>query len=163
MKRNSSTTIISVVSLLISICFSGCKKDETDISENNGGKLLELINQLRHSGCNCGADYMPPVASLLLNRELEVAAKAHAQDMDQRNYLNHLSPEGTTPAERVEKTGYRGHFRAENIGRGYAHPEEILTAWKNSVSHCKAMMDGACTEAGIGFSRNYWEASFGYP
>ncbi|WP_090880909.1 CAP domain-containing protein [Pedobacter rhizosphaerae] len=152
-----------LMALLVCLLFTGCQKDEIDIPELNSDVLLEKINQLRLNGCQCGADYMPPVEPLLLNSQLGAAATKHVLDMYQRAYFDHLSPEGTTPAERAAKAGYQGHFRSENIGRGYVNPEVVLLAWKNSVSHCKAMMDSASREAGFGFSHNYWTASFGYP
>ena len=149
--------------LLLCTLFVACKKDEMLVPQNDADQVLEKINLLRQTGCNCGTDYMPPVVPLLLNVQLENAALAHTKDMAQRNYLDHVSPEGNTPQERAVSAGYKGDFKTENIGRGYVNADEVMAAWKNSVSHCKAMMDAASKEAGAGFSRNYWAVSFGTP
>ncbi|MNW09782.1 Cysteine-rich secretory protein family protein [compost metagenome] len=83
--------------------------------------------------------------------------------MVQKNYFDHLSPEGSTPAERVLNAGYKGNFRAENLGRGYLRADQVVKAWKNSVSHCRAMMDAKSKEAGAGMAQNYWVVTLGSP
>ncbi|MNQ86561.1 Cysteine-rich secretory protein family protein [compost metagenome] len=104
---------------------------------------------------------MPPVPKLAINNQLQNAAVAHAKDMAQKNYFDHLSPEGGTPEERVVNAGYSGEFRSENLAKGYSRADEVVAAWKNSVSHCKAMMDAKSKEAGAGTAQNYWVVTFG--
>lgn len=123
--------------------------------------VIAKINELRQHGCNCGTSYMPPVPNLSQNKQLQGAAQAHAQDMAQRNYFDHLSPEGGTPEERALNAGYTGDFKAENLARGYSQVDQVIAAWKSSVSHCKAMMDAKSKEAGVGTTRNYWVVTFG--
>ncbi|MCX2582466.1 CAP domain-containing protein [Pedobacter sp. MR22-3] len=147
--------------MLCCIIFLQCKKDVIALPLQDFNLVLEKINLLRQSGCTCGGDYMPPVAPLSLNSQLESAAMAHAKDMDQRNYFEHISPEGITPQERAFKAGYKGNVEGENLGKGYVNADEVINAWKKSASHCKAMMDANSNEAGIGFSENYWAISFG--
>src|SRR3954452_20291571 len=43
---------------------------------------------------------------LVLDPRLNAAAQRHAEDMLLRSYYNHVSPEKTTPIERVRKSGY---------------------------------------------------------
>jgi len=148
------------------VCFVlllSCKKSETLPQQNDLKLLLQEINLLRQTGCNCGTDYMPPVRPLQPSAVLDNAAMVHAKDMDQRSYFSHISPEGTTPEERVMQAGYMGNIKGENLGKGYTNSDQVINAWKNSVSHCKAMMDANTEEAGVGFSRNYWAVSFGNP
>jgi len=150
-----------IACILSCVLFMRCKKDEVVPPQQDYHLVLEKINSLRQSGCNCGTDYMPSVAPLSLNIQLENAAMAHAKDMDLRNYFDHVSPEGTNPEERAIRAGYKGIIKGENLGKGYLHSDEVINAWKNSVSHCKAMMDANSNETGIGFSENYWAISFG--
>jgi uncharacterized protein YkwD len=147
--------------LLSGILLIQCKKDEVVQPGNEVIQLVDKINLLRQSGCNCGAEYMPPVSPLLVNASLQTAAVAHAKDMAQKNYFDHLSPEGGTPEERVVNVGYSGEFRSENLAKGYSRADEVVTAWKNSVSHCKAMMDAKSKEGGAGTAQNYWVVTFG--
>lgn len=149
--------------ILLCILFVQCKKDDVAVPENDVNLIIAKINLLRQTGCNCGTAYMPPVANLSLNIQLQNAAIIHAKDMAQQNYFDHLSPEGGTPAERALNAGYTGDFRAENLAKGYSQADQVIAAWKNSVSHCKAMMDAKSKEAGIGMSQNYWVVTFGNP
>lgn len=147
--------------MLLFILLVQCKKDELALPEQDINLVISKINALRQSGCNCGTTYMPPVPDLSLNNQLQNAANAHANDMAQRNYFDHLSPEGGTPEERTLNAGYTGDFRAENLAKGYSQADQVIAAWKNSVSHCKAMMDAKSTEAGVGMEQNYWVVTFG--
>lgn len=150
-----------ITCILSCVLLMRCKKDEMVPQQQDFHLVLEKINSLRRSGCTCGTDYMPPVAPLSLNVQLENAAMDHAKDMDLRNYFDHVSPEGTNPEERAIRAGYNGIIKGENLGKGYVNSDEVINAWRNSVSHCKAMMDANSHEAGVGFSRNYWAISFG--
>jgi len=147
--------------LLSGILLLQCKKDEVVQPGNEVVLLVDKINLLRQSGCNCGVEYMPPVPKLAINNQLQNAAVAHAKNMALRNYFDHLSPEGGTPEERVVNAGYSGEFRSENLAKGYSRADEVVAAWKNSVSHCKAMMDAKSKEAGAGTAQNYWVVTFG--
>lgn len=147
--------------LLLGILLVQCKKDEVVQPKNEVLLLVDKINLLRQSGCNCGTEYMPPVAPLSVNMSLQTAASMHAKDMAQKNYFDHLSPEGGTPEERVDNASYTGEFRSENLAKGYSRADEVVAAWKSSTSHCKAMMDARSNEAGAGMAQNYWVVTFG--
>ncbi|ARS41428.1 hypothetical protein CA265_17915 [Sphingobacteriaceae bacterium GW460-11-11-14-LB5] len=155
--------LIVLTGVLLCILLVQCKKEEITLPESNVDLLIGKINLLRQSGCNCGTEYMPPVPELSLNKQLQNAAILHAKDMAQQNYFDHLSPDGGTPAERALNAGYKGDFKAENLAKGYNEVDLVITAWKNSVSHCKAMMDAKSKEAGAGMAQNYWVATFGSP
>ena len=155
--------LIIFASALLCILLMQCKKEELITPEDEASLVINNINLLRRKGCYCGNDYMPPVPVLSLNSQLQNAANGHARDMVQKNYFDHLSPEGGTPAERVSNSGYKGSFISENLGRGYLHADQVITAWKNSLSHCRAMMDAKSKEAGVGMAQNYWVVTFGRP
>jgi len=87
--------------MLLVILLVQCKKDERALPDRDIDLVIDKINSLRQSGCNCGTIYMPPVPNLAPNKQLQDAALAHAQDMAKRNYFDHLSPEGGTPEERA--------------------------------------------------------------
>lgn len=152
---------VTFTGILLCVLMIQCKKETLPVPDNDLNLLLNKINLLRQSGCNCGSDYMPPVPNLTLNNFLQHAALAHAKDMAQRNYFDHLSPEGTSPNERAVSAGYTGVFMSENLARGYGNADQVIAAWKTSVSHCKAMMDATSSEAGGGEAQNYWVISFG--
>ena len=147
--------------VLLCVLFVQCKKDGITGPVNSLASLVNKINLVRQRGCNCGVEYMPPVADLSVNNQLQNAAIIHATDMAEQNYFDHLSPDGGTPAERATSAGYKGDFRAENLAKGYPDADQVINACKNSVSHCKAMMDSTYIEIGAGKSGNVWVANLG--
>lgn len=53
---------------------------------------------------------------LVRNDVLDEVARAHCEDMIQRNYFSHVSPEGLTPGDRVLAAGYPAALVREKAG-----------------------------------------------
>jgi len=83
-------------------------------------EVIELVNAEREA-CNCG------LHPLSYNIELTVAARRHSQDMGDRNYFDHATPDGTPDGiafyERITDAGYIYQACGENIAAGYATPD----------------------------------------
>jgi hypothetical protein len=60
-------------------------------------RIVQLINEARI------AQGLGPLA---LTSELNAAAKAHAEDMAAKGYMEHTAPNGSTPQSRAIKSGY---------------------------------------------------------
>ena len=71
-------------------------------------EMLERVNAIRR-----GVGLKP----LELDPRLTTAAQAHADDMLARSYYNHVSPEGSTPRQRVHAAGFVADV-AENMPPG---------------------------------------------
>jgi uncharacterized protein YkwD len=155
-------TAILCLSVLISFFgLIGCVNHDIVIKENLQKDLLGEINKLRHDGCICGQDTMPPVPVLIWNNALEAAAHNHASDMYYNNYFSHLSLDGSSPIMRAQRSGYEGEYVGEDIARGYKHIADVMDAWVASESHCKAIMDTLYMEAGASQVYDYWVLDFG--
>ena len=146
--------------IIIITLLAACRKDAPVIREVKE-EMLTAINTLRQTGCTCGDTYMPPVKPLLWNDTLELAALAHARDMDANNYFSHISPGGTSPIQRAMALGYTGNYVSENIARGFSSVEQVMEAWIKSEDHCKAMMDSSQTHMGAANVNTYWVQEFG--
>lgn len=86
--------------------------------------------------------------------ELAKVALAHAQDMAQRRYLSHVTPEGLNPPQRATAAGVTG-FRllAENIGASSISGdriESIVVEWMRSHDHRENVLNPAFNTAGVG-------------
>ena len=86
-------------------------------------------------------------------------ARAHSQDMIDRNYLEHKNPEGEMPWDRVKKVNLSyGAKMSENIhqeNRKSDSPEEIakttVDSWLNSKEgHRENMLDSKWSQTSIG-------------
>ena len=125
------------------------------------GELLDMVNQVRVNGCNCGSTFMPPVAALTWNDELGKAAFAHSEDMKTNNYFSHTGSDNSNAGERVTKEGYTWTTCGENIAWGQTSEQLVMNSWLKSEGHCKNIMNKAFKEMGAGRSDNYWTQVFG--
>jgi uncharacterized protein YkwD len=88
--------------------------------------------------------------ALKADTRLARAARAHAADMDRRNYFEHISPGGASFDDRVSARGYRWSTVGENIAAGQTTPRAVVRAWIRSKGHCQNIMSRAYTEIGVG-------------
>lgn len=160
--KESLKTIFILLSVAGFFLATSCKKNEAIPEGNIEFSMLDAVNKLRSTGCMCGEENMPPVPALIWNTALANAAGAHAMDMSQRNYFEHISPEGNSPIQRVAAAGYKGSTVLENIGRGYKNTADVMAAWKLSESHCKAMMSPESVEMGAYSFNGFWVQEFGH-
>ena len=129
-------------------------------------QALAATNAYRSAGCTCGDTLMPKTSEVSWNPVLYTAALAHAQDMEQRNYFSHISPEGNNLYQRLTQAGYISQETAvfaygENIAFGAFDLEAVVGKWIESPSHCINLMRGAYQEMAIAQSGHYWVQVFG--
>ncbi len=97
------------------------------------------------------------VAPLILNDDLEAAAQNHCAELIEDDYFAHVAPDGETPVQRIEKTGYIpgpevGYVIGENLAWGtyqLATPASIVAAWIASPGHLANILESRYTETGI--------------
>lgn len=150
--------------ILLAMFLASCELDHKDNSMAeiiSKQKMLDLVNDLRAEGCDCGETYMPPVGKLEWDYELERAATAHSIDMNVNNYFDHVSLDGSTFANRINGTDYSGSPQGENIAAGYQNEQAVFDGWKSSAGHCRNMMGSGHTDIAVGRSGNYWTMVFG--
>jgi uncharacterized protein YkwD len=131
-------------------------------------EVLNLINQKRASGCNCGTTYYPKTTPLTLDSRLTKASDLHAADMAAKNYFSHTGSDGSTPFDRMIRQGYYYSYAGENIAAGYSTASAVVQGWLNSPGHCANIMNPNFVNVGVGYSaggsyRYYWVADFGKP
>ncbi len=154
--------IISIIFLSVIALISGCDEpDNRNNDEDVRTALLEQINALRQSGCKCGSEFIGPANPLQWNPFLEDAATHHADDMYTNDYFDHISLTGTSPIVRAHDAGYDGEYVGEVIARGYYLTKDAIEAWKQSESHCRALMDSLYNEVGGARKGNYWVVDLG--
>ena len=172
--------ILSITTILSILIFSCTKKDvpADDNSGSNGGNnnggsnsavvynvnkatILELINNVRKAGCNCGSTVMPPVSEVSWNDQLAKAAYDHSVDMKTNNYFSHTGLDGSTAGQRITAAGYNWMSYGENIANGYTSEQAVVNGWLGSEGHCKNIMSANFKDMGTGREGNYWTQAFG--
>src|ERR1019366_7617806 len=78
--------------------------------------------------------------------------------------------DGSDPAQRVERAGYKYRSTGENIAAGQVKAEDAVATWIKSPEHCANLMNPAFTEMGAAFAVDsksemgvYWTQEFGPP
>jgi len=142
-----------------------------EMSEQAAGRrVLELVNQARATPRVCGNRKFNAARPLRWNEQLAAAASTHVEDMARGNFFSHIGRDGSNPAQRVERAGYRYRRTGENIAGGQMQPEAAVAGWIKSPPHCANLMNGAFTEMGAAYAVNaksemgvYWAQEFGTP
>lgn len=131
-------------------------------------RVLELTNEARSHARRCGWTSYPAVPPLVLNANLGRAALEHSRDMATHNFMDHTGSDGSSPADRITRTGYRWRMVGENLASGMMKPEEAVAGWIKSPHHCENLMTARFTEMGLAFAVNpatdsgvYWTQTFG--
>ncbi len=102
--------------------------------------LVDSVNALRQ------AARAQPVT---LNPLLTAAAATHSRDMAVQNRPWHFGSDGSSPLERVRRTGYRGTMLGENISETYETELETLSAWMASPDTRAVILDPAARDIGF--------------
>jgi uncharacterized protein YkwD len=91
------------------------------------------------------------------HRSLRHAAAKYARLMVDRRFFAHVSPAGTTMAQRIKRTRYLQRTRAWSLGEniawgsgGAATPARIVSAWMHSAGHRANILNRSFREIGIG-------------
>ena len=89
---------------------------------------------------------------------LTYVAKFRSQDLIDRNYWSHYTPEGTTVFNLFRANGVKYKIGRENLGQAVpadiGSPEAFMNAWKNSSSHNANMLRNGYNYIGVGMVEN---------
>lgn len=126
--------------------------------------LLERVNHERRRAA---------LPLLTYNKDLEMSAQLHAEDMLIRDYFDHFTPEGSSYVDRIKSIGYANvdtascnctAFKAvigENIAMGQRSINWVMNEWMESPSHKKNILSPHFTEMGVGIADRIWVQNFG--
>jgi uncharacterized protein YkwD len=130
-------------------------------------EVLALINEARAKPRRCGSSSFKPAPALTLSATLNKAALAHAQDMAKHDHFEHRGTDGSSPADRAARAGYRWRHIAENIAAGAPTARDVVQGWLDSPGHCANIMGAQYREMGLAYAVNqksrtgiYWAQTF---
>jgi uncharacterized protein YkwD len=113
-------------------------------------KMLDLHNQARTER---------GLGPLCLSPTLTPLARARSEDMLERDYFSHYTPEGATVMDQIEQLGYDGpngyYLAGENLAKGgdgtdTDTPEYMFDGLMHSAGHRENILRKEFTEVGIG-------------
>lgn len=97
------------------------------------------------------------ISELKVNPILEKAAQMKANDMADKSYFAHNTPDGKTPWYWFEQAGYEYTYAGENLAVNFENSEDVETAWMNSKTHWLNIMNPKYTEIGIATSTGIYK------
>jgi uncharacterized protein YkwD len=121
-------------------------------------QVLVLVNQQR------AARGLSPLTRV---GALDRAAQNYAVRMATEGFFDHDAPDGSTPGDRIQATGYTARAWGENIAAGQQTADAVMVAWMNSPGHAANILNASFTHIGIGVALAgppygiYWVQDFG--
>ncbi|MBY8888799.1 CAP domain-containing protein [Streptomyces sp. PTM05] len=120
------------------------------------GEVLALVNQARATaGCK----------PLTADPKLTALAQGFSTEMGTRGFFDHTDPDGKSPWDRAKALGI-GNLAGENIARGQADAQAVMTAWMHSPGHRANILSCDYHSIGIGVYYGpdgpWWTQDFGF-
>jgi len=144
MKKSLKIALITSVTVAFIFSFTLINKK---VSANSAvavsyadSKALNLVNEYRVQN---------GLSSLRWNDQLSAAAYLKAQDMVQNNYFEHVSPNGKTAWNFIDKSGYEYMKAGENLAIDFNSLDDTYKAWENSPSHRENLLSDNYTDFGF--------------
>ena len=102
--------------------------------------VIDLTNTQR------AANGLGPLA---WNAQLSNSALLKAQDMCNKNYWAHTSPDGLTAWTFMSQSGYAYTTAGENIANGFSDDSALMVAWMASPEHRANILGSAYQDIGV--------------
>lgn len=102
--------------------------------------LLDLLNTDRQKN---------DLRTLAVSPLLTEAAQAKANDMAEKGYFAHITPEGYDSWHWFKEAGYVFEYAGENLAVNFSESADVQKAWMNSPSHRANILNDHFTEVGI--------------
>jgi vacuolar-type H+-ATPase subunit I/STV1 len=122
--------------------------------DHSGGALtvsgvINFTNQQREAN---------GLLSLRENQRLNAAAEAKVQDMFDKQYFEHESPEGRGPSDLANDAGYKYVLVGENLALGnFKDDQALVEAWMNSPGHRANILQKRYQEIGVAVGKGMFE------
>jgi uncharacterized protein YkwD len=135
------------------------KKTDTSISAKTSAQaktmFLLAINNKRTKEQTCGDKKIPKQPPLIWDDKLYEAAMMHSKDMAKHGKLSHYGTDGSSPSQRIKRTGYSGYgMKAENIAAGDKNIVSAMESWMGSSGHCKNIMNPQLSKVAVALVEN---------
>ena len=128
----------------------GLTLSKYEVGTPDAQEILELVNKERER---------VGIKPLAMDDRMNASAQEKADDMMNRNYRDHVSPEGVHGYELVFKHAVNEcKYASENIywktsGKA-GTSKEVFSGWMNSEPHRKALQDPRYTKTGVGVNKD---------
>ncbi len=112
--------------------------------------LIELTNTRREE---------KKLEVLRVSPVLTEAARMKAEDMAEKGYFAHTSPEGITPWYWFDVVGYNYYYAGENLAVNFTNAYQVDEAWMESPKHKENIVNEHFEEIGIATATGEYKGS----
>ncbi|MCK5084745.1 MAG: CAP domain-containing protein [Candidatus Pacebacteria bacterium] len=110
------------------------------------------------SWTNIQRDETESLPALFRNNKLDAIAMERLEDMFERQYFEHISPDGTGASDVAKDIGYEFISIGENIALGnFKDDQTLVQAWMDSPGHRANILNDNYTEIGIAVKKDLYE------
>lgn len=120
--------------------FAWCFPQSVFFADVTSSALIDLVNQSRLEN---------DLPAVQLNAQLNLAAYKKAQDMLEKQYFDHCSPDGLDPWHWFDQAGYQYQYAGENLAIHFFDSAEVHQAWMGSSSHRDNILNPLYREMGL--------------
>jgi uncharacterized protein YkwD len=137
--HQSNSTVIEAAPVVRAATTDSDEKMDTEaeakvapLADDTGPTIIGMqdINILRAEN---GKSVMNP------SQKVSVAARRHAQDMFDNEFMSYAGSDGSSTVDRLERNGCSGAY-SEFISRGHKNRVQAMKAWISSPSHLENML-----------------------
>jgi uncharacterized protein YkwD len=121
-------------------------------------EVFRLVNERRAAG---------GLAAYECHDELGRLARAHSQDMCDRDFSGHTNPDAQSPFDRIAAAGISTTTAGENVAAGQTSPGGVMSSWMSSPGHAANIMSPSFEKIGVGHAScstarfsDYWTQVF---
>lgn len=149
-RKDDNRTYFAGIStaLFLTLILSVCGLSLVSYFTIRSGALANVISSVLVDLTNADRQTQS-LGGLTVNPVLEEAARLKAQDMINRGYFAHVSPDGKDSWYWFQKAGYAFSDAGENLAVDFSDSVDVEKAWMNSPSHRANILNGRYTEVGI--------------
>lgn len=114
-------------------------------------QAVQLLNERRTDGAQCGGESYPAVDALAKDELLECAARMHSDEMAETGQLDTVNEAGENTADRIEEVGFEANATDGLVNHGALTADHVVGRWFDDDSdHCDTVMAENFDHVGIG-------------
>ena len=145
----------------VALCLSGCPEEPgggegegegegEDEGEGIAAMEIDAFDLINDERATEGVD------PLVMDADLRAVARAHSEDMVERDFFAHNNPDGESPFDRIRAAGLDYSAAAENIAwNSFSDPvATAVDGWMDSPGHRTNILNPVYTHTGMGVADN---------
>jgi uncharacterized protein YkwD len=127
-------------------------------------RILDLVQRINVEREKAG------VAPVSISEDLNRAAREHNLDMAYNDFFSHTGSDGSSPADRIERTGYHAAGVGELLAAATTDVDRIVDAWMSIDYQRAVLLDPRWRGVGVHYVfraptayRHYWTVDLAEP